>query len=455
MPPAKTAATLQPQSGSSSDTSLSALIGLIPERRHASHIKVSARSLQIRELRASLVDPVLAQAAEFIASLTAKGEEDESKDTGGAVPRPPRNKNPKPSTSRSKAAHRKKGDTVSAATFRPRGHGGRFKKLDHPDGEGATQSAHTRKASHEPFAISPSASTLPSASSLTHFEDELLPERSQRSRRPSTRYLSPTPSIASTASTRRRSSRHVSTSSRDHTSNSVSPIVETLPRLTIRIPARTTTRHPEHIPHPTSISSSFSANTSSTISTASGSATASGERNSYSPATTVRSMSSLHTTNVKQEEVEVSHMMDVDDIGVFGNVEQDGDAMQNNELMEDVKPAFDLHLTIPENGQFHEESEVETDSDNSSVHEALRPHEPNVIPLGSTSMSSRTGTENENGFTNGFVQHSPPSASGSPSKSLTFNQSWSDEEQRLLDILLQEIPDGTKNRHVIPFCMIL
>ncbi|EJD01793.1 uncharacterized protein FOMMEDRAFT_86862 [Fomitiporia mediterranea MF3/22] len=34
---------------------------------------------------------------------------------------------------------------------------------------------------------------------------------------------------------------------------------------------------------------------------------------------------------------------------------------------------------------------------------------------------------------------------GNPS-SKTFNVTWSDEEQRLLDMLLEQFPDGTKNR---------
>ncbi|KAH8112321.1 hypothetical protein DFH11DRAFT_1481759, partial [Phellopilus nigrolimitatus] len=30
--------------------------------------------------------------------------------------------------------------------------------------------------------------------------------------------------------------------------------------------------------------------------------------------------------------------------------------------------------------------------------------------------------------------------------SKTFNQTWSDEEQKMLDMLLEQFPDGTKNR---------
>lgn len=158
----------------------------------------------------------------------------------------------------------------------------------------------------------------------------------------------------------------------------------------------------------------------------------------------------MQATGIKQEEDEVSNMMDIDSI--YDDVEQDGGVETGNRYVEDTKADIGVHIPS-ENGHTRED-DADADSDDSFVCELLPNPDVEINPSNSD-LLSRDGSVTGSAHANGSQDPESLSVQGPFNKSATFNQSWSDEEQRLLDILLQEFPDGTRNRQVVLLCKIV
>lgn len=142
-------------------------------------------------------------------------------------------------------------------------------------------------------------------------------------------------------------------------------------------------------------------------------------------------MSSIRATVVKQEDEGGECMMDVDN-AYDNSVKQEDDYVQDAVFANKVS-AESVSLIGKQ-----KKEEDDTDSDDSFVCKALPPEEIDSKPLISGQAES----------SGGFTQYNPSSSSVPINRSKTFNLTWSDEEQRLLDILLERYPDGTKNRYV-------
>ncbi|THH03240.1 hypothetical protein EW145_g6413 [Phellinidium pouzarii] len=491
-----------PTPGAFQCTSLSSLDTLPPESRQNTQLTLSSRGACVREMRRKLVDPALAHAAEFLATfppdsddecarpVRAKGAARGARDARVKSARKARVKDMRSNSKRSKATNRKKSDAAAAsASVRPRGHGGRFRKLDQIVKDTSAQHAQAAGTSASAVSAFTPTTLTPGPLTLTHQrrfpsdspstvgldEDPLLLEggRGQRMRRPSTRLGSPTPSVMSAVSSATGSGRGKGKARASPTfpashwrsstsvSTSASPAPEGAPRvrLTIRIPPRATLTYsaPEgtgargyadgHASATTSLGTSVSTSTGMSISTGSGSATATGERRSYSPATTMRSASVVRFVSVKQEDEGDEKFMDVDQ-----NIERDPGALDNcadmGHVLHEAKPEHHAHPGLEEGAY--------SDSDDSFICEVVPP--PSAV-TGSSTVTAPGAYRNElsgsnkamirNGSTrvNTGADLSSPSRHGKD-KSTTFNQTWSDEEQRLLDILLEQFPDGTKNRYV-------
>ncbi|KAH8112320.1 hypothetical protein DFH11DRAFT_520194 [Phellopilus nigrolimitatus] len=370
--PASTTASLEP-----AKTSLSAFVYLPPECRQSVPLAQSALRIHVREKRSEIVDPALASAAQFLATLppdlddectkaarAREAKEVRAREAREARQTRAREKEARAKPRRGRVANRKKGEVTAAAVVDPRrGSGGRFRGLNDVANDALEQIAQSQVASTSGSA-STSAAPTPGPSSRPRQRQQRFPSaspsiigldddqpvletggRSQRVRRPSTRYGSPTPSVVSAISARSAASAgatgqgkgkaRASPATRWNSSaSSASPAPEGVPpmRLTIRIPPRPTLTwsapvadaHSGQFSASTSFATSMSASTNVSASTSLGSvpgygigSTAqAGERHSYSPATTTRSASVARVSGVKQEDGEHDESMDVDGVGI-------------------------------------------------------------------------------------------------------------------------------------------
>lgn len=428
-----------------------------------------------------MVDPALAQAKAFLATLPPDSDDEcvkvgRTKGAKGARAKDARVKDTSANSKRSKSMNRKKSDAAAAAaSVRPRGHGGRFKKLDQVAKDTTTQQPHAAGAS---VSTSTSTSTVPTpGSSAFGLDDELLlgGVRSRRVRRPSTRFGSPSPSVASAVSSaagtraRRGKSRLRDSPAslwRSSASASASPVPEAVPpvRLTIRIPPRPTLTYSAplitgahahgNISAATSLGTSVGADMSTSTSAGSGSITATGGQRSNSPATTIRSTSVVRLVSVKLED-EDGGAMDVDQ-SISGNVEHEDHPVESKLFAHEAKSEPRSHASSDGEDQ-------SSDSDSSFVSELLPPR---AADAGSSTATAFTthgdwlprpkGGRTGNGGGIGVDSNGDAGSSQrGRNKSTTFNQTWSDEEQKLLDMLLERFPDGTKNRYVDRFSFSL
>ncbi|KAI5121916.1 hypothetical protein M0805_000245 [Coniferiporia weirii] len=479
VPPPLSIHRLPPLTPSASQcTSLSTLVSLPPECCHGQQCTLSARNTHVRELRTKMVDPALVQAEAFLATLPPDSDDEcmkagrtkGPKGAKGARAKDARVKDTSVNSKRSKSMNRRKSDAAAAAaSVRPRGHGGRFRKLDQVAKDTATQQ-HVAGAS---ASTSTSTSTAPTPGpSAFGMDDDLLPlggARSRRVRRPSTRFGSPSLSVASAVSSvpgarvgRGKSRLRDSPASlwRSSASASASPAPEGMPpvRLTIRIPPRPTLTYSApavtggnvhgNISAATSLGTSVSADTSTSISAGSGSVTATGQQRSNSPATTIRSASVVRLVSVKLEE-EDGGAMDVDQ-SINGDVEH---ARAEDHPIESKVFAHEAK-SEPRSHASSDEEDPSSDSDSSFVSELLPPRAANAgTPIATAFTTHEDWLPRPKGARTGNSESigvDPNGDAGSSqrgrNKSTTFNQTWSDEEQKLLDMLLERFPDGTKNR---------
>ncbi|KAL5514722.1 hypothetical protein ACEPAG_2038 [Sanghuangporus baumii] len=475
-------------------SSLSSLVSLDCAFERPSKRSESVYQIRVREERERTVEPVLAIASEFLASLPSDSDDEcvkqaKAREAKEAKTREARNvkvHNGKADARVRKSAHRRKSEaSAAAAATRPRGQGGRFKKKEAMVDETLARGTQIGGISAPALANLALFSTapVPEISPSTPFvigpdgdSHGLEVGRSQRIRKPSIRFASAAPSISSSRSTQSGCS---ASSKRNGNSKaswrpSSSPVVHSNPprgRLTIRIPARSAIKGAtrdvsDQRDRQVSASTSVTTSTSTTSTTGTTSLTPSfggGNENGYAdgkqyapvgwsteaeakrqqasdPVTATVSALHSHFFGVKQEEEQSEDKMNIDRWNAL-------DERNERFTLESALHAFNVPYHVKHNPTSQDyamdlgEDERDGDSDDSFVPELLPP-----LPGSSASSAStsQTGPTMSDPFER--AKSSRISSRRADRSSDTFNKAWSDEEQRLLDALLERYPDGTKNR---------
>ncbi|KAL5520764.1 SLX1 [Sanghuangporus sanghuang] len=478
-------------------SSLSSLVSLDCTFERPSKRSESVYQIHVREQRQKTVEPVLAIASQFLASLHPDSDDEfikhaKAREVKEAEAREARNvkvHNGKANGHVRKSAHRRKSEaSAAAAAARPRGQGGRFKKKEAMADGTLAPGTQIGGASASVLSNSSlfSAAPVPEISSSTPFvigpdveSHGLEGGRPQRIRKPSIRFASAAPSTSSSRSIQSGSGTSTKRNRNSMTGwqSSSSPVVHSNPprgRLTIRIPARLAIKGSNcdvsgQRDRQVSTSTSVTTSTSTTSTTGSTSLTPSGRsvidngragakpyapvgwstaaeakrRQASNPVTAAVSALHSHFFGVKQEEEQGEDKMNIDRWDAFD--ERNGRFKLDSALHAFKVPYHGKHNPASQDYAMDSgEDERGGDSDDSFVPELLP-----SLP-GSSASSTSTSQTGANGPTASDASERAKS-SRIPSRradrsSDTFNKAWSDEEQRLLDMLLERYPDGTKNR---------
>ena len=490
----------------------------------------SPLSLLVRQKRAEWIEPALVEAQKYLETFPSDSDDECTK---SARPKDAPNRERKEQRrgrgreSRAdggSSARRKKSDGASTnALARPRGFGGRFKKLDQTNSSDVAANSVNNITDNiqdtSPTLSNWHGSSLPTPSTSAAYSPEIDVHnyansgRSQRRRRPSTRYGSPTPSAVSAVSGCGGSrSRRGGSRSGWRSSVSASPAPEPpRVRLTIRIPPRSafkgsrgsvptgngTGNGNDHMHNNgselVSASTSLMTSTSHTRSVsmggsvngdygeigfhrqnsgsgaifgagANGSNTDSYLEECYSPETMT---GSAGLSFVKKEEEE-GEMGLGDDMDVDFAMDVDMDRRANrfkhhrqhsNKAGEEEIRDKSMVLGLEDDKAIYSDQDDEDDPETTLL--GIDYSYPRRAQSRNTHNDAGRNGERVNGNakkqdtttpSNQAASSSPTTSSATPltrrgdKASRTYNQSWSEAEQRQLDVLLEQFPDGTKNR---------
>ncbi|KAL5478424.1 SLX1 [Sanghuangporus weigelae] len=473
-------------------SSLSSLVSLDCTFERPSKRSESVYQIRVREQRERTVEPVLAIASEFLASLPSDSDDEcvkqakarEAKEARAREARNVKVHNGKANGHVRKSAHRRKSEaSAAAAATRPRGQGGRFKKKEAMMDEtlvrgiqigGTSASALFNSAS---FSTAPVPEISPSTPFVIGPDGDsygLEGGRPQRIRKPSIRFASAAPSTSSSRSTQSGSSMSSERNGNSMASwqPSSSPVVHSNPprgRLTIRIPARSAIKGAagdvsDQRDRQVSASTIVTTSTSTISTTGTTSLTPSfggGIENGYAgdkqyapvgwstaaeakrqqtsdPVTVAVSALHSHFFGVKQEEEQSEDKMNIDR---WDALDERNGRFRLDSALHAFKVPFKHNPMSQDYAMDLGEDERDGDSDDSFVPELLPP-----LPGSSASSASTSQTGPTISDPSERAKSNRISTRRADRSSDTFNKAWSDEEQRLLDALLERYPDGTKNR---------
>lgn len=533
----------------------------------------------VRQKRAEWVEPALLEAQKYLETFPPDSDDEcpksaRTKDGKEVAPRGKREQRRtrgRESRGEGTSRRRKSDNAALSALARPRGFGGRFKKLDQAtNADGAIPNAADIQGSSSSnwHGFMPSSATSAVMSPENEGQAFSTSGRTQRRRRPLARYGSPTPSAVSAISagsgSRRGRSRNGNNNNNSNYNNdgwrsSASASPEPEPprvRLTIRIPPRSAFKGSSRGPvttgngpgttngnvHVYSMNEMVSASTSLTASTSHGTngsvggasaSIVSGDYNengifpqrqngngtggtngnsqyqdngnmdedmsTYSPET---AMSSARPSLVKEEEsefrfgaIDTDFPMDlvsradrfkhsryplgVEELEednekeeIYNNDIGDDDSEGDGEVMDEDVPDTPISALSPErsstrrarNQKLRSKLSIGSSkkgSRRSSNYRLLKKTETPLSPSPSPNSATASTTTNSilnTTTTSTTISSTTTSGNGiTPSSSLrrgdkatsssrTYNQTWTEAEQRQLDMLLDRFPDGTKNR---------
>ena len=391
----------------------------------------------VREARMRIVDPVLKQSAEFLASLPPDSD-DESK------PKPTNRVRTKSKNGKhfghALSSRRRKHEAI-AGIVRPRGPGGVFVKrsimVDDSTTPGSSKTKELR---------------LSSVSSVTELDGEHGEGRHKRQRRPSVRLLDSlqdsTYSSLSTGTGRGKGKPKVKRRGTS-LSTTASPAPSETPRvrLTIRIPPLASINSSgvgakgTQINEPCLHSGIWCSFPTLSLAAQINGTTAETESASVDHALTGRSRISLSTSP------EVYDDADVDMNDLRKSCDDDIRSPTNGySVKEEDKEDGRAYSSVTPHSIKREQSESadwQAYESEESLPAGCQPYEcgESLSDTGANVASTSTHTDKN-------TTYNGDGLSTSKAKSETFKQQWSVSEQHLLDRLLEQFPDGTRNRYV-------